>query len=279
MLYCLLTNEHPFVVAIENVPRVKFYRQVLSGMYREAPLRRVNASQDLCQFLSHCLVKDPHRRIDAQAALDKEPWLQQTQQSESNARKAAFAVCGRQNSARFASKLTSYEEAPRFDKVVMTITSHISKAADIEDMRLSFTALDVHGHGFLLKEDIKRGLLNCGERISNHDAQALLRAIDNHADHKINYDEWLSAVMNPHDIEREASMKELFHYFDFNGSGKVSFSEVSKVVGPEEAARVFSQSPRAEEREFNFEDFKRLLHQVAADRLEAEKVAESKTQK
>lgn len=271
MLYTLLTDEHPFAEQLANTTRADFYRQVVKGQYRQAPLLRKHAGKELCTFLSHVLVKDPHRRIDAQTALDQEAWVKQGMLEEQ--RRASVLIHGRMTSEDIAQRISSFENANRFDRVVMTITAHLSKAADLEDMRVAFADMDVNGDGKITKDEIKQGVLKFDEQMSRHKAQDLLEVVDNHPDHYINYDEWLTALMNPADLELEGSMKELFNYFDFDASGTLSQAELTKVVGKAEANKIFQECLTPDEshqKKLTWEDFKRIVHRVAMDRLKAE---------
>ena len=47
--------------------------------------------------------------------------------------------------------------------------------------------MDENGDGFLTKEEIKRGLMKCGEPMSDETVDDMLRAADKNNDGKVSY--------------------------------------------------------------------------------------------
>ena len=57
-----------------------------------------------------------------------------------------------------------------------------------DELASTFKMMDENGDGFLSKEEIKNGLIKCGEPMSNDTVDEILRAADKNNDGKISYE-------------------------------------------------------------------------------------------
>lgn len=258
MLYILLTDEHPFAQDAAKLSSNKLFRKIQGAPLRQEPLEKAGVEQAACQLICKLLTRDPAQRLDAKAALNEE-WLRPVGSGEFH-----FSSSSRRsNSKRLLQRLTTFAATTRFDKVVLMLVAHLTKIKEVEDMRAAFLALDTHGAGSLSREELKAGLALCDIILSDEELEATFVALDTNDDQKVNYIEWLSATMEPSVIASDSAVKELFNFFDADGSGGVSRGELRRVVGDEEAERVFHGCDKAEDGLLDWHEFRRLVKQVA----------------
>ena len=74
-----------------------------------------------------------------------------------------------------------------FDEFLASFQSVIYLPS-VDELASTFKMMDENGDGFLSKEEIKNGLIKCGEPITNETVDEFLRAADKNNDGKISYE-------------------------------------------------------------------------------------------
>jgi len=264
MIYIMFTNEHPFAKDAAKQSHMDLFAKVLTGRYREEPLRRMGVPLDAQVLLRNLLMKDPSRRIDATQAL-KFDWLRPVAFTEMS----VTSVLSQEQSKSMASRLDHWSEISHFDKVVLMLVAHQAKQTQIETMRAAFLALDKDGNGTLSKQELKAGLKSMGQTMSEAHFEEMYHWLDSNENSTLDYSEWLCATMEPSIIAAESSIRELFDYFDSDADGELSREELCRVTGAEEAKGILEQHDTSKDGFIDFHEFKTMVEHIAQVRSRA----------
>jgi calcium-dependent protein kinase len=258
MLYIIWTKEHPFAENATKIQQKDLFKQIRSGRLRMGPLDRAHAEPALVSLVKESLlVKDPAARASAELALDQE-WLRSTPDSPDS---------GKMTKEQ-ATRLLSFHDMSRFEKTVLMMVAHHAEQKTVEDLHSAFVSLDTHANGSLDAEELKAGLRGCGKNFSEQQMNKSFESVDVNHNGKIDYSEWLTATIAPTSLSVDAAIKELFSFFDSDGSGSVSVSELREVVGEAEGAHIMEDADKDGNHELDLEEFKCLLHKVKDHRLQ-----------
>eukprot|EP00421_Protoceratium_reticulatum_P047161 CAMPEP_0168452130 /NCGR_PEP_ID=MMETSP0228-20121227/48989_1 /TAXON_ID=133427 /ORGANISM="Protoceratium reticulatum, Strain CCCM 535 (=CCMP 1889)" /LENGTH=529 /DNA_ID=CAMNT_0008466761 /DNA_START=1 /DNA_END=1588 /DNA_ORIENTATION=- len=258
MLYILCANEHPFAKNAAKLDTKALFKLVVSGSYREEPLRKAKVEDAAQALMRGLMVREPARRLSAVEALQM-AWLRPSSSRELDIKKAV----SKGNSDAMYRRLSSWTETSHFDKAVLMLVAHQAKVQEVEQMRAAFLALDKNGDGSLSKEELATGLKSVGHTLPKSRFEDVFRWLDSNENERVDYCEWLCATMEPHLIDTDNSIQELFEFFDSDASGFVSVEELTRVISKEEAQLVVEENDTSKDGLIDLREFKAFMLRLA----------------
>lgn len=230
MLYYLLTNEHPFLANFQ-LGSTGLIKSVLHGQVRLEPLDAQKVDYHAQDLVFKLLAKQPLDRLGAGGAL-REKWLSGT-----------IGQCGTKIGLSMRTlwrRLRAFGQLPQFAKAALMFLGQQATVAEAEESRESFLSLDKDGDGHISCEELADAmhLSWCPNKVED-----VVKTIDLDGDGRVSWAEWLSATLPLQQRLRSVSVQRaLFNFFDVDGNGAISSSELTRIVGREEAERVLSWS-------------------------------------
>jgi len=174
-------------------------------------------------FVSRMCEKDPKLRLDSETAV-RDPWLQSTQQSGS--------VVDKSESASLLRNLRSFNAGSGFKRAALHIVAHRLDSDTLSVWRDAWHALDANGDGMLTLRELKDGCAKAGlsADLEGKDLAKHFRMADTDASGKIDYTEFMAAMISEVHVLQEEACWEAFRVFDRDGSGKISTAELAEVL-------------------------------------------------
>lgn len=214
-------------------------------------------------FITSMLTLDPGARPSAQALLEHE-WLLKVASSA-----APFAL-----HHEMLDKLKVFNSSSKMKKLALTVIAQEMKDSDLAELKKEFQALDQNGDGTLEPEEIKQVVANMKTADgSSFDAAAfsdILFKLDTDGSGKVDWSEFMAAMISRKDYIEESVMWRAFMKFDLDGDGQITKAELKQLIsdqdGDEDAIELTkSVEAMIEEGDLDkdgmisFEEFKELL--------------------
>jgi len=264
MVFIVLTNEHPFAEKAFALPTKRLFVKILTADLRTAVLDRKKVGGDARDLLKALLERVAEMRADVDQVLEYK-WLKPKTACD----ELANGRLTREGSRKLVKRMSLMGECSRFQKVLLMLTAHHARMADVEKMRLVFMAQDANGDGQITLDELRQGMLNsCGSSVSMQELHDHFVQADTNGDQSINYMEWLSATLEQSTISAEDNIQEMFAYMDQDGSGTISKQELVEIVGDTEAAQVLEDCDASRDGVLDLAEFKDVmlkLGQMRAD--------------
>merc|ERR1711959_417074 len=111
---------------------------------------------------------------------------------------------------------------------------------EIQDLALIFSQLDEDGDGYITKEEMVRGLIQLGYKVSSHDSKVIIENIDVDGNSQLDQNEFVAALLDlktmqaiPYneyfeDIDDEVAT--IIEEADTDGNGTIELSEFSRMI-------------------------------------------------
>ena len=118
--------------------------------------------------------------------------------------------------------------------VGLLISSQIQPTnQDVIELQNAFTKLDSNKDGKISREELEQGF----EEVFNQtatikDIDAILKLADTDGSGFLEYDEFISAAMNPKKLFSKKNLMKAFKLFDTDSSGTISVREIRDAIGP-----------------------------------------------
>ena len=132
--------------------------------------------------------------------------------------------------------LENYIHVSNFKKFILTYVATRLKEKEIKELKDMFYEMDVNKDGTLTFTEIKNCLikLNSEKNINNEEIISLFKGIDTNKSRRIEYTEFISAAIEKNEFLKEEKLLDLFKTLDKDGSGKISKSDIKKVLNNED---------------------------------------------
>jgi len=258
MIYIVLTDEHPFAVDAMSLDTVPLFRKILNGRLRTEPMDYANIDKSARDLVTKMLVKKPEGRITAQKALSH-PWLSLLEKVG-----GVQQVGDLGNGKAIISRIKSFASHSRFERAVLTLVAHGTTSKEVDDLRETFHKLDTSRTGSLSKDEIRVGLKQCSQKITEVELDQLFIALDANETGRIMYTEWLAATLKPSMVASDSAVKQLYNFFDLEKNGKVTRGELLRVLGDEASVNeVLARGDVAGDDCLSESEFKALIHSIA----------------
>ena len=259
IVYFMFTGKLPFQVE-EHIDDPKLFYEVIFDIikkkdYDHESLNESNCSDEAKDFISKCLNKSIDKRYDAHQCL-KHPWINK------------YTIIKKSNNNNIIAEarniLLDFKKKSLLQKEIYYFIAKVSKESDLVELKNFFYQLDQESNGSLSKEDIEERFKNLEIAFSDEELQSIWDGLDFHKDGKVNYSEFLAAMISSHNFEKEEKLLSVFNLLKENKKNKnyityESMYNVLKalnlVIDEEELKNCFKEYNE----ELKFEDFKKLI--------------------
>jgi calcium-dependent protein kinase len=217
LLYILLCGVHPFhgtsdSAILENIKSIRVNK---SGNTWEGISE--GAKHLICQLLC-----DQSTRLSAEDAL-KHPWIVVLTQNDSPDTPIVQLALRNLREFRFTSLLA--------DAVHTFITMQRVSNTDLKTMTEVFKKIDKNGDGRLSREElIEEYTGTMGIIQAENEVERIMKEVDSDKSGFIDYAEFVKAAMDTRKILSIENLRSAFRNFDKDSSGKISLSELRRVL-------------------------------------------------
>ena len=116
------------------------------------------------------------------------------------------------------------------DAILVFISSQIVSSQDTKELRELFKSLDENGDGKLSVEEMKNGFRHMSHVINPDEyIEKIMKDVDTDGNGYIDYNEFLKATLDEHELYSTHNLKSTFDIFDLDHSGKISSSELQQM--------------------------------------------------
>ena len=215
ILYIMLCGYPPFDGETENdilkaISKKKFF-------FPEEEWKSV--SDDAKDLIKH-MICDPDKRYNAEMILNH-PWIEKN------------APNSKGNLSKFnVQSLKNFGNLYKLTKYVLGFIASRADEGDIVNLRKIFEEMDTNKNGTLNINEIKSGIdkMEKAKEINDEEKENIIQKIDTDKSSKIEYNEFLAACLEQKVYLREENLLSAFMMLDFDGSGKISKSEIKKAL-------------------------------------------------
>ncbi|TQD74708.1 hypothetical protein C1H46_039752 [Malus baccata] len=212
ILYILLCGVPPFWAETEQGVAQAIIRSVVD--FKRDPWPRV--SDNAKDLVKKMLDPDPKKRLTAKEVLDH-PWIQ-------NAKKAPNVPLGETVRAR----LQQFSVMNKLKKRALGVIAEHLSVAEVAGIKEAFQMMDTGNKGKVTIEELRSGIQQLGQNISDPDLQILMEAADVDGDGALNYGEFVvvTVIADHLSVAELAGIKEAFQMMGTGNKGKVTIEEL-----------------------------------------------------
>ena len=253
IVYLMITGLYAFDHVKNDVNYQVLFKKIRREKYDIEPLIKSECSNEAKDFIEGCLAKNINTRFSTQQCLDH-PWLQK--------------FCSKNDSNTFNNDakniLLGFAKKSALQKEIYYFIAKVSVESDLTELKKFFSQLDKNNNGILSKEDIQIGFKDIGIEMTNEELQIIWKGLDFHKDGKINYSEFLGAMMSSNHEENDEKLLSVFNLFKDNKKNKnyITYQSMSNAVkalnlkiDENELKNCFKEF----DEELKYEDFKRII--------------------
>ena len=209
-------------------------------------------------MISKLLVYEPKKRLTAYEAL-QHPWFKKANSNILfyNIPKCEIIHC--------IENILSYNIKSKFEELVLAYIVHnMPQQKETKTAIKLFKLVNTKGDGKLLKDELKKTLLNflSEEYLKNYDNIFSLLDRENHG--YIEYDEFLRAALNKKKILSDDNLKYAFNFFDKESLGyiprdkmKLFFKDSN--IDEQLINRIFDEIDTNKDGKIDFQEFKNMM--------------------
>ena len=215
ILYIMLCGYPPFDGETEN----EILKAISKKKFSFPEEEWKSVSDDAKDLIKH-MICDPDKRYNAEMILNH-PWIEKN------------APNSKGNLAKFnAHSLENFGNLYKLTKYVLGFIASRADEGDIVNLRKIFEEMDTNKSGTLNINEIKSGIdkMEKAKEINDEEKENIIQKIDTDKSSKIEYNEFLAACLEQKVYLREENLLSAFMMLDFDGSGKISKSEIKKAL-------------------------------------------------
>ncbi|EAN34221.1 Protein kinase domain protein [Theileria parva strain Muguga] len=266
ILYILLCGYPPFTSPNDS----DIIRMIIAGKYTFPDKEWRDVSEDAKNLIDLMLTYDPKKRISAAQALNH-PWVLKYSNAGRETAPTRSMSLALQN-------LKTFTKTQKLAQAVMLLMANKFTTNDeINELSKLFSQLDTNGDGALDRSEliqgyksIKQNLRDGCSRMSNEEIEKevdeIIRSCDLDHSGSIDYSEFITGCIDKLTLLSKERLKLAFSTFDVDGSGKISNSELSQILGVSNAPNLFNQILNEidtnHDGEIDFEEFERMLDKI-----------------
>lgn len=124
-------------------------------------------------------------------------------------------------------KMDKFQAEHNLKKLSKHIIASQLHQSNVRDLQRAFQSLDANGDGEVTREELAAGLI--GGHIDVN-SESLLRSADFDGSGRISYSEFIAAAMQESTYQKRDVLWQAFNFFDRNGDGKISKAELTEVL-------------------------------------------------
>ena len=160
----------------------------------------------------------------------------------------------------------NYSNSSKLRKAVLTYIASRLSEEEIKKIKVTFQNIDVDNDGKLSFEEMKKAISLTGEMKIEFNEE-IFKSIDTDNSGNIEYTEFISACLEKNLYLNEEKLKDAFKLFDSDGNGKISTSEIEKVlhIGKQskEIDAIMAKHDANKDGEIDFQEFLALMKELS----------------
>ena len=246
ILYILLCGYPPFNgndddEIFESIKKRKF-------VYPDAEWANISKE---AKDLINKMLSDPLTRLTAEQVLGH-PWLVNQLNKNTKAKEIKLNF----------NTFKTYSGANKLSRAVLTYIASRLTDDEVKKLKDAFQKIDVNGDGMLTLEELKNAI-NQNPEVHVMNIEQIFKTIDTDNSGVINYTEFLAASIDKRIYLQEDKLRDAFKLFDEDKSGKISKSEISKVLkfkkSGAEMTKLFEKYDLNGDGEIDFDEFLNMM--------------------
>ena len=246
ILYILLCGYPPFNgndddEIFESIKKRKF-------VFPEAEWANISKE---AKDLINKMLSEPLTRLTAEQVLGH-PWLVNQLNKNTKAKEIKINF----------NTFKTYSGANKLSRAVLTYIASRLTDDEVKKLKDAFQKIDVNGDGMLTLDELKNAISQNPE-VHVMNIEQIFKTIDTDNSGVINYTEFLAASIDKRIYLQEDKLRDAFKLFDEDKSGKISKSEISKVLkfkkSGAEMTKLFEKYDLNGDGEIDFDEFLNMM--------------------
>ncbi|XP_024382928.1 calcium-dependent protein kinase 17 [Physcomitrium patens] len=213
IVYILLCGVPPFWAETEK----EIFDTIMRGHidFKSDPWPKISdEAKDLVKKMLNSNVKE---RLTAQEVLNH-PWMQRDGVPDVPLDNAVLT------------RLRNFSAANKMKKLALKVIADNLSEEEIVGLRELFKSIDTDNSGTVTIDELKKGLLKQGTRLTEADVRKLMEAADVDGNGKIDFNEFISATMHMNKTQKEDHLHAAFQHFDTDNSGYITIYELQEAM-------------------------------------------------
>eukprot|EP00927_Polykrikos_kofoidii_P070058 TRINITY_DN6591_c0_g1_i2.p1 TRINITY_DN6591_c0_g1~~TRINITY_DN6591_c0_g1_i2.p1 ORF type:complete len:514 (+),score=115.84 TRINITY_DN6591_c0_g1_i2:48-1589(+) len=240
IIFILLVGYMPF----GNRDEKQLMKMIKKGKFHIDKPRWHTVSKDGYQFVQELLVVDPNERLTAQTAL-QHSWIVNRQKIKTETTVASDV----------ASSFRNFARESKFRRACLRVMSWSITREDREKLRNIFIQMDIDKTGMVslteLRETFKDQAL-----LTEEDGEHIMEAFDSTEQTRINYCDFLAAMLSSKIDMSDRVIRDTFCRFDVDGSGFITGENLVEVLGSSDGvAEILQELDKGGDGKVSIEDF------------------------
>ena len=259
ILYILLVGYPPF----KGQNKEELFMKIKSGYFCLQGGEWERISSEAKHLVSLMLEYDYNKRPSAEECLNHQ-WFKCFQNGNTHNKKLKDSF-----TESVLLKLSSLRVQEKLQQATIAYIVHsLYSSKEIEKLKHAFLDLDMNKDGKLSYKEFKEGFSRHFEGkqlLQEIDFDKLVEGIDGDGDGTISYEEFLRVTVNKKKLLNERNLKFAFDQFDLNKDGKLSKSELKKVLNTSSSEyinRLLETIDDNNDGYVSFEEFKELMNHI-----------------
>jgi calcium-dependent protein kinase len=221
-----------------------------------------DASDEVIDLIKHCLVKEEDR-FNIEQVLEHK-WIKKEKIIPENVESIYD---------KFESNLRLYQKMENFEKKIIRFITMRLNEDEIKKLEKFFIALDKDDNGTLSKEEFLSGIGGIEEfNLSEEEINNIFKKIDTNENKKIEYTEFISAIIDRDIYLNKLKLKEVFEAIDKNKNGKISKIDIKNVLDLDDNCikkfeNLMEEIGKGKDDEINFDEFFKMVCQIISDNI------------
>ena len=273
IVYLMLTGKHPFEIEQnqeeKNIDNEKYFlvdkekkgdseknplfEKIKNENYDKQILNELECSDDVKKFIENCLAKPTDKRYDTTQCLNHDWITKNSIKNDSN-----------QITNEITITLMDFIKKTVLQKEIYYFIAKVSNENELVTIKNYFNQIDRNNTGTLSYEEICFWFQEKGFKISDNEIKMIWDGLDFHKDGKVNYSEFLAAMISSPNFEKEKKLSSVFNLFKGSKKNKsyITYDSMINAIKPlnlnideNELKKCF----REFDEEISIEDFKKII--------------------
>jgi calcium-dependent protein kinase len=257
--YEMITGKKPFEVGEKD--NQTLYNKIKNESYNKEYLDEADCSEEARDFIDKALKKDVDKRLSIQEGLHH-PWLQK--------------FCKKKTHSNIINNeiiniFLDFINKSILQKEIFYFIAKVSSENEIDKSKDFFNQLDVNNMGSLSFDEMRDGFEKNGIDIEPKLMEEIFRGLDFHKVGKINYSEFLSAMVSSQNFPKEEKLTSVFNLLKECEQNKEyitfeSLSNAGKALNLNLNEKEIKECFNTYDNEINIDKFKKLILDTSNDK-------------